>query len=452
MRQYRHGGGQDHGYSHGHHEGNAQETVRSRFVRVGRRVPGVMYEPADPGMFDESTRPVRRRTAVLVMHSDEDYLSCPTGEELAKRGFRVLCANPIGKEGILFTQNEKLDCVCDCISYLRSLPDVEKVVLMGHSGGGSLMSAYQCVAENGPDAFAGEEKLYPWRASHAMPPADGLMLLDSNFGNAAMQLFSLDPAVTDERSGKHLDERIDLFNPDNGFNPEGSTFSQEFIMRFQRAQSRRNRALVEKALERLKLIEEGKGLYDDDEPFIIPGADQTFFNNRLYAQDIRLMSHTKNPHLLLHPDGSVTEEIVYSVRKPENPRSNTGSYREGARYLTVRDYLSSYAIRTEESFGYNEEEVWGIDWDSSYAAAPGNVKRIHVPTLVMGMTGGWEYLASETIYDLSASLDKQIAFVEGASHKFTPAVQYEDYPGQYGDTMKTLHDYVAGWLLSDERF
>ena len=69
-------------------------------------------------------------------------------------------------------------------------------------------------------------------------------------------------------------------------------------------------------------------------------------------------------------------------------------------------------------------------------------------TLVMGMTGGWEFLASETIYRMAAAEDKTIAFVGGATHKFTPARHCEEYPEQFGDTMKTLHDYVDGWLSS----
>ncbi len=118
----------------------------------------------------------------------------------------------------------------------------------------------------------------------------------------------------------------------------------------------------------------------------------------------------------------------------------------------MKTYLSSYAIRTEEDFGYDEDHVWGIDWDSSYAAAPGNVRGIHVPTLVMGMTGGWEYLASETIYNMSGAEDRQLVFVEGASHRIKTAKEYESYQGQFGDTMKTTYDYAAEWLTGENRF
>ena len=417
---------------------NTSHSIKTEFVRLGRRIPAVLYSPAD------TIEP--SGIAILVMHSDEDYLTCPTGPELAKRGHQVLCANVIGKEGIIFSQNEKLRCVHAAVSWLKEKAEVQKVILMGHSGGATLLTAYQAIAEEGPEIFQGEEMLFPYPNSERLLPADGIMLLDANWGNAVMQLFSLDPALRSEENGREIDPALDLFSPANGFKKQGSTYSSEFIRKFQKGQSERNMRILANALERNRLIDEGRGNYRDDEPLVIPGAAQSFFNNKLYAQDIRLMSHTRNAHPLIHSDGSVTEEIVYSVRKPENDRSFTDDYTEGARYLTVKTYLSSYAIRTEEDFGYDESRVWGIDWKTSYASPVGNISHVHVPTLVMGMTGGWEYLASETIYEMSAAADKFIAFVEGASHKFEPARHYESYPGQYGDTMKLLHDYVNGWL------
>lgn len=419
-------------------------NVKTTFLRLDRRVPGVLYQP-------EQTCP-QSRIAVVVMHSDEDYLDSPTGEELAKRGFVVLCANVMVKEGLFFHQFEKMKAVKAAVSYLRSCPGVEKIVLMGHSGGATLMTSYQAIAENGVEIFQGEEKIIPHPDCGQLPPADGIMLFDANWGNAAMQLFSLEPAVIDEQSGMKLDEALNLFNPANGFDPNGSTFPQEFIDRFQKAQGERNNRILTHALDRLAAIERGEGFYSDDEPLVVPGADQNFMNNKLYAQDVRLMSHTKLPRKLIHADGSITEEVVRSVRKPENPVSLTHSLGEGGRIMTVKNYLTSYAVRTLDSYGYGEDGVWGIDWDSSYCCPVGNVKHIKVPLLVVGMTAGWEYLASETIYEQAASADKDIAFVEGANHKFYPASNCEEYPGQFGDTMKLLHDYAAAWLTHTGRF
>ncbi len=420
------------------------EAIKSTYIPLVERAPAILYEP--------ETVSDKQRIAVLVMHSDEDYLSFPTAPELAKRGYTAMSANVMNKEGIIYSQVQKMECVSEAISYLRNLPQVEKVILMGHSGGGTLMSAYQAIAENGPAVFQGEQMIYPYPDDQELMPADGIMLLDSNWGNAAMQLFSLDPAVIDENSGMKINEDLNLFNPANGFNPDGSDYPQAFIDRFQKAQGERNMRLIDAALKRLEAIDSGQGNYEDDEPFIIPGASQGFFNNKLYAQDVRLMAHTQEPHLLLHPDGSRTMEIVRSLRGPENPLSFTPSFWEGARILSVKTFLTSYAVRTEADYGYDADHVWGVDWDSSYCCTCGNISHVSVPTLVMGMTAGWEFLASETIYNRSAATDKDIAFVEGATHKFIPATYLESYPGEFGDTIKTLHDYLDEWLSADDRF
>ena len=76
----------------------------------------------------------------------------------------------------------------------------------------------------------------------------------------------------------------------------------------------------------------------------------------------------------------------------------------------------------------------------------GNVEYIRVPTLILGMTAGWENLASETIYEHSAAETKELAFIEGANHKFNTEHAQEKFPGQFGDTMKTVHDYMAAWI------
>ena len=415
-------------------------TVQETFIRIARRVPGVLYEPAEI--------PAQQRPAILVMHSDEDYLTCPTGPEMAQRGYRVLCANVMSKEGFFFSQIEKMTAVKAAVLALRSRENVGKIYLMGHSGGATLMTAYQAIAENGPEIFRKDSYIFPYSSDEELPPADGVILPDANWGNAVMQLFSLDPAVENEESGMQLNPEDNLFEKKNGFSEEGSHFSEAFIRRFLKKQGERNNRILDHALERYRLIRAGEGLYSDDEPLTIPGANQGFFNNKLYAQDTRLMSHTEQPRMLVHADGSVTKEIVHSLRGPENPVSMTHSLLEGGRIMTVCNYLSSYAVRTTPDYWYGEDRVEGIDWHSTYNSPVGNAEHIHVPTLILGMTAGWEYLASETIYEHSAAASKEIAFIEGANHKFMPEKARENYPGQFGNTMKTLHDYMAEWIES----
>ena len=46
-------------------------AIKTSFVNVAKRSPGVLYEPVQENE--------KQRIAVLVMHSDEDYLLWPTG-------------------------------------------------------------------------------------------------------------------------------------------------------------------------------------------------------------------------------------------------------------------------------------------------------------------------------------------------------------------------------------
>jgi hypothetical protein len=424
------------------------EQIKTTFIRLGPGVPGVLYEPVTPK--------AKSAIAVFAMHSGADYLEFSACTELSRRGYRVLCANnSMRKSGI--DSDSSIDAILlDAklgVTWLRKYPGVRNVVLLGHSGGGALMSAYQNIAENGLKACQGPEKIIRCPDTLAdLPPADGLMLLDANFGLGAMMLFSLDPAVSDEASGRKLDPQLDLFNPQNGFNPAGSRYTGEFTSRFLAGVGRRNNRLIQSALERVKEIEAGKGRFSDDEPFVVPGGSFLGFNNKLFAQDTRLLAHTRKAWPLLRADGSQIRQVVPSVRIPENLISNTESLEKGALKTTVRKFLSTFAVRVSEDFGYDEDSIHGVDWSSSYNCPAGNVETITAPLLTLGMTGHWEYLATELIYEHAKSTDKTIAFVEGATHLFTTCIKCERTPGQFGDTLKTTYDYVDSWLSKSGRF
>ena len=409
-------------------------SVKATYTRVGMWINGVLYAPEN----DADCKNV----AVMVMHSDADYLNFPAGKALASHGYRTLQANV---SRVTETLDKKLLDVKTCIEYLKSLPGVEKVVILGHSGGATLMSCYQAVAENGAAVFQDEKKIVAISDIGELPAADAVMLIDSNWGNGIMTLLSLDPAVKCDCNGVDLDTEYDLAKQE-GYHPDGSHYSDAFIGKYQKAQASRNEKLISKALERLDAINTGKGNYRDDEPWIVAGATQIAPCNRLFPQDIRLLSHTKKEWPLIHADGSVTTGIIPSLRKARKAMPFTSIYGMGTMITSVKTYLSAQAIRTTEEFGYDETHIYGIDWDSSYCCTPGNMRHVKAPLLLMGMTGGYECLAAEMIYELAASEDKTLAFVEGASHMLWPAKECESYPGQFGDTVKLTFDYAADWL------
>ncbi|MGI6072503.1 MAG: alpha/beta hydrolase [Lachnospiraceae bacterium] len=416
-----------------------RHKVTATFMRPARHMQGMLYAPERKGD--------RSHIGIILMHSDNDYLDQSAGFEMSARGYQVLCANPSMSAQSF---NNKIKEVSAAVELLKKQDGIEKVMLIGHSGGASLMSAYQNLAENGAKTFQGSEKIIKCPDFlDGMPPSDGFLCLDSNWGNGAMRLFGVDPAVIDDDDGLNIDESLNLFNPANGFSPEGATYTDEFLEKYFREQHLRNMRLIDYALERLAFIEAGKGRYNDDEPMIVAGASHFGPNNKLFPQDIRFLCRTKQERTLLRP-GESTCEIVRTVRKPRNLRSLTGDFALGAMQTTVRRFLDTHAVRTLDGYHYDDCQVFGVDWTSSYNCTPGNVIGISVPTLILSMNGSYEFTAAETIYNNCTSADKTLAFVHGAGHNFYPEADCESYPGEFGDTVKIIFDYADLWLA--ERF
>ena len=412
--------------------------IKNEYIKLSAFQGGVLYMPVEAGE--------KSRTGIVLMHSDGDYYGFLPAPELAKRGYTVFASNVERSCEML---DKKILDLKEAVRFIKSLPHVKKTVLLGHSGGATLISAYQSIAENGVSVFQDDKKIIKLSDIGELPKADAVLLLDSNWGNGVMTLLSLEPAVSDNSSSRNLKPEYDLFAEENGFDPEGAEYSGEFIRNYQKAQEKRNEELIDMALERLKRIEAGSGEFEDDEPFVIAGASQLAPNNKMFPQDIRLLSHTIHEWPLIHGDGSVTTEIIRSRRRPHFDKNFVTVNGMGTCVSTVRTYLTNSAVRTKD-FYYDESRIYGIDWDSSYCCTPGNVKGIRVPVLIMGMTGSYEFLAAEQIYENTASEDKTMMFIEGASHNFVPQEDAESYKGEFGDTVKNCFDYVDGWLEETE--
>ena len=399
------------------------DQVTANYVSIGF-LSAVVYEP--PQTVQKSD------IGIVVMHSHGDYMGFIANSQLAQRGFTVIATAPNSSDFI----ESKVLSVKNLVGYLRSRKDINKVVLLGHSGGATVMTAYALLAEQGRAALEG--KIYQDYSDKILelPKIDGLLLLDANPGLSTVMLNSIDPNVTDETRGLGTVEK----------------FTEDDQQTFMRAQRDRYMKLVRQAQARLEVIKAGKGNFEDDEPLVIPGASGMRMFNRLYTSDVNLLSHTKGEWPLIHADGSVTTEQVHSVRAPFNGHAGT-SRLSVAENVTVRSFLSTYAINVDEDYAVLEDGFQGIQFDSNLTSPIGNIKGVTVPSLFMGMTGSYEYLSSEAIYNNSPAADKTLAFVEGASHMFGPDPQAEKYNNaDYGDTVKNLFDYVAQWLNGKDRF
>lgn len=416
---------------------------KERFIGLPRHIDSLLYEPVVP---NENTH-----IGVVVLHSHGSYLRFSAGAELAKRGFRVLCSATKG-EGE--TMEDKLLDVKVNVECMKNEPGIDKIILLSHSGGASLISCYQSVAEKGAAIHQVPERIVPLGNVGELPAGDAVVFLDSNWGNGILTLLSMDPAVTSETSGRGLNPEYDLYDPKNGYDPAdplGAHYSEAFIRKYLRAQKQRNDAVVNRALARLEAIHAGYGDFEDDEPFLVPGGAVT--TNKLFPLDLRLLCRTKQERDLLHADGSVTHGIVpmimKPIRRPKNPTSFTMAHQ--ACHTTVKSFLTNYSVRATDDLYYDADTLYGIDYDSTFCSTPANVRFMDVPTLLMGMTGGFGVCNNEHIFENLAAKDKTLMYVEGATHMFGPNRECEAFPGQFGDTVKLVYDYVDEWVNTNDR-
>jgi pimeloyl-ACP methyl ester carboxylesterase len=323
------------------------------------------------------------------------------------------------------------------VEFLKGQPDVTKVVLFGHSGGGPTMTFYQAVAEQGPAYCRGPEKLVECGDGLArLPPADGVVLVDAHPGNPVNTLRSLNPAVMDESDPRHINPELDPFRLENGFAPvEAPRYSEGFKRTYFRAQAARMNRLIDRALDKVQRMKDGTDVYPDDDVFLVVRAAGA----RLLQLDPTIHHRTDKPQKLLRDDATLVRQIVESVRPVFRARAEQDATFRGARLLTVRSFLSAHAIRATDSMD-------GIDWCSSNNSTSCALQNISVPILITAMGGHYFVRDNEIHYELAASKDKDFVVIDGATHRIAPCTACGVSAGQYANSVNNFFDYVQDWI------
>jgi pimeloyl-ACP methyl ester carboxylesterase len=386
------------------------------------------------------TPAVPSHIAVLSVHSSADFRNHQSTTELRDRGFNTL-GMTTRFTGDSADQRELIAIdVRNGVRFLRSQPGITTVVLIGHSGGGRVVAYYQALMENGVSFCRDPNKLTqcPFSGEEFTPDdrADGLVFLDSGTVNTVRRL---NASIRNEKDPfGPVRENLDPFSEANGFNPDGdSVFSDRFVDRYSKAQSRRMNDLIREALKIKRQIERGKR---DDEPFVISRVDA-----RLVELTLAIHGSTLNPAKLLKNDGTIDDtQIVHTVRVvPTTDRE--GDLERTEEYANVVQFLSDDAVLSKHSLD-------DIDWCSSNNSAICNVRQISVPILVMAMQGHYFIRDQEEIYENLASVDKDLVVVEGAIHNLGNCVACAAFhgTGPYTNVPLNLWNYVANW--ADARF
>ncbi|MGH3517516.1 MAG: alpha/beta hydrolase [Haloechinothrix sp.] len=191
-------------------------------------------------------------TVVCIMHPRQDQTHHPLVSLLLHAGFAVWTqfSRSVNNDLNLIHEQALLD-VAAGQAFLRQ-HGFDDVVVLGHSGGGTLFAFYlQQGALKPAERLSAAPSGRPVDLPGAeMPLPSAAVFLAPHPGQGALLMNCIDPSIADETDRLSVIEELDPFNPDNGFrpDPESSRYTAEFLTRYRAAQRARMARIDEKAL------------------------------------------------------------------------------------------------------------------------------------------------------------------------------------------------------------
>ncbi|MGH6614445.1 alpha/beta hydrolase [Sphingomonas sp.] len=324
--------------------------------------------------------PTPSDTALVVMHPIGAPAYLPVFAQLARAGHHIVaCASRYSNgDAALEMENVVLDLGA-CIKDARERLGYKKLVLLGWSGGGSLMAGYQAEAEKPVVQLTASGEETPL-AGAGLIPGDALMLVASHRSRHKLLTGQIDPSVLDERNPGQRDAALDIYDPAN---PAQPPYSADFITTYRAAQIARNRRISDWARARLAELK-AKGGEHDEYCFVV---------HRTMA-DPRWIDPSVDPN----------------QRRPNwtylgDPRVVNDSASALGRFNSLRGWLSQWS--------YDHAQFDSVD------AGP----RITVPGMVMtaGADDACPPEHTDAMFAAMGSADKCKVTIDHANHYFTGA-------------------------------
>jgi pimeloyl-ACP methyl ester carboxylesterase len=292
-----------------------------------------------PRIWGSFTAPPGARVAAIVIHPTSNFLGHYLLAPLAQRGIAALGLNTryLGSDVTLLLERAIQDLGAG-VRWLR-VKGFERILLIGNSGGGALVSLYQAEAERLTitDTPAGDPiRLEPCE----LPPADAISLNAAHLGRMHLMNVWLDPAVIDETDALGSDPALDMFNVDNG-----PPYSADFLKTYRAAQLARNARIEAWARARLRQIRARRDA----------ASDMAFVIHRTLA-DPRCLDPA------IDPNDRTPGTTVWGPPQAQNQAANSMG-----RFTTLTGYLSQWS-------------------PSSRGDGPANLARTSVPVLLLEHT------------------------------------------------------------------
>jgi pimeloyl-ACP methyl ester carboxylesterase len=336
----------------------------------GALVRGVLWTPPNGKKW---------KTAVILSHPRGDFSVHYAAPLLAAAGYAVLGF------GTRYMNNDT-DCLHEaCTIDVETVYNemkrrgAEAVVLLGNSGGGSLMALAH--AERGiGDGWVG-------MAAH---PGEGVFMLQV-----------IDPSVADESDPFSTVPELDMYNPDNGWRPwpEPCVYDKEWLKRYRAAQVER--------VARIDAIAKASIAESIDAGSRLRGVDNQ--TQTVQWRELRRRAvFTK--YMVIYRTLADPAYLDLSIDPDERPMGSLfafpdpfdANYGRGGlgRSMTARGWLSTWS---------------GL---SSHAKLADTMPKVKVPTLLIHPTADTEIRIwqAKEIVDNSGAADKTYIEMKGAPH------------------------------------
>ncbi len=318
------------------------------------------------------------KTAVILAHPRADFsvhYACPL---LAAAGYAVCGFGTRYLNNDIDCMHEALVADVQTVAAEMRRRGAEAVVLLGNSGGGSLMALAQAESQCG-DGWIGV-------AAH---PGEGVLLMEM-----------IDPSVADETDPFATVPELDMYNPDNGWRPwpEPSSYDPAWLARYRTAQVERVArldAIAKRALADSEEARQSLAAVDRPDPRRYRDLRARAVAMK-YLVIYRTLANPAYLDLSIEPDDRAMGSLFAS---PDPLDANYG--RGGlARTMTARGWLSTWS---------------GL---SSHAKLADTMTKITVPTLLVHPTADTEIRLrhAEDIIAAAKAPDTSLVTMRGALH------------------------------------